>query len=131
MAVALLALPGPALAGCGGADGPSGAAPGSPSASASAAPTAAPTLSPVELCTKAVVYWTNEMLDAGTDTGLDYQSMGLSDSQYRIVRDLYAKARDGGPDGLVEREAPQRCRDSARATQGASESGSPRGGWPG
>jgi hypothetical protein len=120
--VALLAVPAPpVLAGCGG----SGERERAAASSAPASP--ARTLSPVELCTQAVVYWTGEMLDAGSDTGLDYQSMGLSDSQYRIVRDLYAEARKGGGKKLVEREAPRRCRDSARAERTES----PRGGWPG
>lgn len=74
--------------GCDGPAGPSRPHPGTTTATAGAAPSA---VSDTELCVRIVVYWSRRMLD--DDTYGDYQSMGLSHGQYRIVRDVVDAAR--------------------------------------
>ncbi|MCX5370645.1 hypothetical protein [Streptomyces sp. NBC_00103] len=110
-------LPGPAFpaallagllaTGCGatGSAGTSGTP--SPSASASTTP-------PEELCTRIVAHWSREVLDS-TAYG-DYQSMGLSNGQYEILRTVVdaaraAKKRQGADaaDELIGREAAEGC----------------------
>jgi hypothetical protein len=89
------------------ANGGSSAAPvgGSPS------PSATP---PEELCAKVVTYWSQEMLDG--DTYGDYQSMGLSNGQYEILREVVDAARaerkrDGtdAAERLIDRRARAGC----------------------
>ncbi|MFF9042143.1 hypothetical protein ACF090_42535 [Streptomyces sp. NPDC014892] len=67
-----------------GAAGPSTAARGGGSPSPSATP-------PEELCAKLVSHWSLEVLDG--DTYGDYQSMGLSNGQYDILREVVDEAR--------------------------------------
>ncbi|WP_405967031.1 hypothetical protein OG613_13225 [Streptomyces sp. NBC_00015] len=110
-------LPGPAFpaallagllaTGC-GATGSAGAS-GTPSPSASAS-----TTPPEELCTRIVAHWSREVLDS-TAYG-DYQSMGLSNGQYEILRTVVdaaraAKKRQGADaaDELIGREAAEGC----------------------
>ncbi|MGW2294495.1 hypothetical protein [Streptomyces violaceorubidus] len=79
------------VAGCGNSgDGPGG----SPGAArgASASPPSPRPLSGAELCVSAVGYWAREMLDGGEPYG-DYQSMGLSNRQYDVLREVVAAAR--------------------------------------
>jgi hypothetical protein len=45
-----------------------------------------------ESCVSAVGYWAREMLDGGEPYG-DYQSMGLSNRQYDILREVVDAAR--------------------------------------
>lgn len=107
-------LPGPALpaallagllaTGCGA----------SGSAGASGTPPPASTTSPEELCTRIVAHWSREVLDS-TAYG-DYQSMGLSNGQYEILRTVVdaartAKKRQGADaaDELIGREAAEGC----------------------
>ncbi|MFE0730469.1 hypothetical protein [Streptomyces antibioticus] len=93
------------LAGC--------AAPASPSARTS--PSAAPSPTPPEvLCTRLVVHWAREVLGSGTYG--DYQSMGLSNGQYEILRSVVDEARvehkRRGPDAAdesIRREARTGC----------------------
>ncbi|MEU3618159.1 hypothetical protein ABZ725_38455 [Streptomyces sp. NPDC006872] len=104
--------------GCGGASGDSTAArtpspPLSPSPSSSSA-------SPEELCTRIVAHWAREVLD-GTTYG-DYQSMGLSNGQYDILRTVVDAARAAkktqGADAageLIDREAREGCADRYRS----------------
>ncbi|MFH8975609.1 hypothetical protein [Streptomyces sp. NPDC017890] len=47
---------------------------------------------PAELCVSAVGYWAHEMLHGGEPYG-DYQSMGLSNRQYDILREVMDAAR--------------------------------------
>lgn len=68
--------------GSGGARVPSPPPPSSSSPSATA---------PEDLCARLVTHWAREVLD-GTAYG-DYQSMGLSNGQYGILRDAVAAAR--------------------------------------
>lgn len=83
-------LIGALITGCAGAattdeaDGPSTAAPHSGSPSPSATP-------PEELCAELVSHWSLETLDG--DTYGDYQSMGLSNGQYDILRKVVDAAR--------------------------------------
>ncbi|WP_409350890.1 hypothetical protein [Streptomyces pactum] len=59
---------------------------------ADASASARRTPSDTELCTSAVGYWAREMLDGREPYG-DYQSMGLSNRQYDILREVVDTAR--------------------------------------
>ncbi|TQJ48337.1 hypothetical protein OHU34_31510 [Streptomyces sp. NBC_00080] len=83
-------------------------------ASATPSPPPASTTSPEELCTRIVAHWSREVLDS-TAYG-DYQSMGLSNGQYEILRTVVDAARAvkqrQGPDAadeLIGREAAEGC----------------------
>ncbi|MFE2048932.1 hypothetical protein ACFXAS_10545 [Streptomyces sp. NPDC059459] len=85
------------------------------SAPASASRTAQPPLTGEELCTSAVNYWAREMLAGATPYG-DYQSMGLSNRQYDILRDVVNAARAAGraqgpsaADQLIDRRVRASC----------------------
>ncbi|MFE5398392.1 hypothetical protein ACFQ9U_27985 [Streptomyces sp. NPDC056568] len=85
------------------------------SAPASASRTAQPPLTGAELCTSAVSYWARQMLAGVTPYG-DYQSMGLSNRQYDILREVVhaarAVARTQGPsaaDRLIDRRVGASC----------------------
>ena len=78
----------------------------------SAAPSATP---PEALCTRVVSYWSRKVLDS--DTYGDYQTMGLSNGQYDILRDVVdaaraLKKRQGAEaaDELIGRRAREGCR---------------------
>ncbi|MFF3347885.1 hypothetical protein [Streptomyces sp. NPDC002779] len=84
------------------ADGPAGTSP---------SPRTTP---PEELCTRLVAHWSREVLDG--DTYGDYQSMGLSNGQYEVLRDVVdaaraEKARRGerAADALIDRRAHEGC----------------------
>ncbi|WEH18808.1 hypothetical protein [Streptomyces sp. VNUA24] len=93
------------------------AAPDTPDASASARNDGAPSPSATpreEVCAKLVTYWAREALDSGTYG--DYQSMGLSNGQYEILRTVVDAARAerrrtdaGAADRLIERRARTDC----------------------
>ncbi|MDX2827126.1 hypothetical protein PV416_40225 [Streptomyces ipomoeae] len=81
----------------------------SPSASPSATP-------PEELCTKIVAHWSRKALVG--DTYGDYQSMGLSNGQYDILRKVVDAARveneRAGPDAaerLIDARAREGCEE--------------------
>lgn len=106
---ALLAalLAGPSVTACDGGARHDDAAP--PAASAPASSTA-----PEELCARIVAHWSRAMLDS--DTYGDYQSMGLSNGQYDILRSVLdaaraAKKRQGAAaaDELIDRRAREDC----------------------
>lgn len=111
-ALALTALL--AAAGCGespSADTPRGKTP---------APSPA-TTSPEDLCTTLIVKWGRQIYDSGKETYGDYQSMGLSNGQYMILRDTLdlaraERARHGVGAGrkLISREARERCEERYR-----------------
>ncbi|MFH9415535.1 hypothetical protein [Streptomyces rochei] len=89
-----------------------------PPPSASASPRRP--LSPAELCTTAVRHWAREALDGATPYG-DYQSMGLSDRQYGVLREVLADARAVRSDhgtraarSLIDRQARDRCAEAYR-----------------
>ncbi|WP_406009564.1 hypothetical protein OG440_28115 [Streptomyces sp. NBC_00637] len=114
---ALLAVPLALLlaTGCGpsGSAGASGTPSPSPSSPAS-------TTAPGDLCARIVAHWAREVLDSTTYG--DYQSMGLSNGQYEILRAVVdaaraAKKRQGADsaDELIDREAARRCADRYRS----------------
>lgn len=119
-----LTLPTAALAvGCGnsGAERPGSDDTARPTASAPASASAQGSLSPEELCTSAVGYWAREILAGSTPYG-DYQSMGLSNAQYDILREVVdaaqATKRDQGPraaETLIDRQVRASCADRYRA----------------
>jgi hypothetical protein len=89
----LVLLTGCLVTGCGGTDAPDGAASARDGAGSTTAgsPSPSPTATPPEaLCTHIVTYWSRRQLN--DDTYGDYQSMGLSDGQYRILMDAVAAA---------------------------------------
>ncbi|MFE0799153.1 hypothetical protein [Streptomyces sp. NPDC058812] len=120
-----LTLPSVALAvGCGnsGAERPGSGdtARATASASASASASAQGSLSGEELCASAVGYWAHEILAGSTPYG-DYQSMGLSNPQYDILREVVdaaqATKRDQGPRAageLIDRQVRDACADHYR-----------------
>ncbi|MFE7934915.1 hypothetical protein ACFU6S_40590 [Streptomyces sp. NPDC057456] len=114
------ALPAALLAGllatgCGafGTAGNSGTPPTSPSPPPS-------TTSPEELCARIVAHWSREVLDSTTYG--DYQSMGLSNGQYEILRTVVDAARAAkrsqgadAADELIDREAGEGCANRYRS----------------
>ncbi|WNM34451.1 hypothetical protein RKE30_30845 [Streptomyces sp. Li-HN-5-11] len=98
-------------AGCGHAAGTGRSA--SPPPSTRPSPRATP---PEELCARVVAYWSRKALD--DDTYGDYQSMGLSNGQYEILREVVDAARAErkrqgaqAADELIDRRARQGCTD--------------------
>ncbi|WP_190078713.1 hypothetical protein [Streptomyces daghestanicus] len=113
-------LAGVLAAGCGPTGPPP--APASPSA-----PSPSASLSPGDLCTRVVAPWVRELL-AGGDTYGDYQSMGLSNRQYDVLREVVDAARavrdERGDDAAVrsaDRLARERC--AARYRDGGPSEG--------
>ncbi|MEV8019440.1 hypothetical protein AB0O76_24450 [Streptomyces sp. NPDC086554] len=80
-------------------------------------PTPSPaTTSPEDLCTALITQWGRQIYDSGKETYGDYQSMGLSNGQYMILRETLDLARaerkrQGAEAGrkLIAREARERC----------------------
>jgi hypothetical protein len=112
----LVVLAGVLTAGCGESD-PKGAAASTRDAvrtgSASPSPRATP---PEDLCARLVAYWSRKVLD--DDTYGDYQSMGLSNGQYEILRDVVdaaraEKQREGAQaaERLIDHRARAGCED--------------------
>ena len=85
------------------------------SGGAGARSTPSPTATPPEvLCARIVAHWSREVLDGGTYG--DYQSMGLSNGQYEILRSVVdaaraAKKREGAgaADKLIDRQSREGC----------------------
>lgn len=109
-ALALTALL--ATAGC--ADPPSADAPRGKTPSPATTP-------PEDLCTALIVKWGRQIYDSDKETYGDYQSMGLSNGQYMILRDTLdlaraERARHGADAGrkLISREARERCAERYR-----------------
>ncbi|MGW6057503.1 hypothetical protein [Streptomyces sp. NPDC055189] len=97
----------PAITGC------DGSAPADEARSESPSPATTP---PEDLCTTLITKWGRQIYDAGKETYGDYQSMGLSNGQYMILRDTLDLARaererHGADAGrkLLTREARERC----------------------
>ena len=70
--------------------------------------------SDAELCVRVVAHWSREVLDGGTYG--DYQSMGLSNRQYDILREVVDAARpvrreqgDRAAHELIDRRTRARC----------------------
>jgi hypothetical protein len=92
----------------------------------SASPVSVSPASDAELCARVVAYWSRKVLDSGTYG--DYQSMGLSNGQYEILRDVVdaaraAERRQGAAiaDRLIDRQARSACTERYR-------NGTPSGG---
>ncbi|MER5910301.1 hypothetical protein ABT124_07290 [Streptomyces sp. NPDC001982] len=119
-ALGLALLAGVLTTGCGGSEGPGPAI----SASGSAVhPThgspSAPANSDAELCTRIVTHWARQVLDSSTYG--DYQSMGLSNGQYAILREVVDAARAvkrhqgaAAADELIDRRTRAACADRYR-----------------
>lgn len=101
----------PGVTGCGGSapenSAPEEAAPERP------APSATP---PEDLCTSLITKWGRQIYDAGKETYGDYQSMGLSNGQYAILRstlDLARAERErhgaGAGRKIIATQARERC----------------------
>ncbi|MFF5186294.1 hypothetical protein ACFY30_21390 [Streptomyces sp. NPDC000345] len=78
------------------------------------------TTAPEELCTRLVAHWSREALDGGTYG--DYQSMGLSNGQYEILRSVVDAARAekkrhgaDAADELIDRETRAGCTEWYRS----------------
>jgi hypothetical protein len=103
----------------GGGRAPTTATAPAPTAPSASAPSASAT-PPEVLCTRIVTHWSREVLD-GTTYG-DYQSMGLSNGQYDILRAVVDAARAekkrrgaDAADQLIDRQARQGCADWYRS----------------
>lgn len=105
--------------------GSSAADPGSSPTDPGSSPTgpgssaAARSASDADLCTRLVVHWSREVLDG--DSYGDYQSMGLSNGQYEILRDVVDAARSlrrrqgrAEADELITRQARAGCTERYR-----------------
>lgn len=100
------------VAGCGSSgSGDSDAAP-SPSTA---------TTSPADLCTTIITKWARKIYDSGDKTYGDYQSMGLSNGQYMILRDVLdaaraERSRESAASGreLIDRQVRERCAERYR-----------------
>jgi hypothetical protein len=110
--LALVLVTGGLCAGC----GDSGSASGSAAGRTTSPTPAATTTSPEDLCTRVVAHWSREVLDSHSYG--DYQTMGLSNGQYDILREVVdaarvEKKRHGAraADELIGREARAGCRD--------------------
>lgn len=99
---------------CGGTGGagPGAGGPGH-SARGPGVASASPT-SDAELCARIVAHWSRKVLDSGTYG--DYQSMGLSNAQYEILRDVVDAARaaerrqgSAAASELIDRQARSAC----------------------
>lgn len=79
------------------------------------------TTSPADLCTAIITKWARQLYEAGDSTYGDYQSMGLSNGQYTILRDILDAARAERAKGseaagreLIDRQARERCAERHR-----------------
>ncbi|WP_176986127.1 hypothetical protein [Streptomyces sp. 2231.1] len=88
-------------------------------APAPATPGSASAASDAELCTRLVAHWSRQVLDSGTYG--DYQSMGLSNGQYELLRDVVDAARvakrhqgTARVDKLIDRQARRACTERYR-----------------
>lgn len=110
-------------------DGAAGLTDGSENPGATVSPTATATATPPEeLCTEVVAYWSRKTLD--DDTYGDYQSMGLSNGQYEILRKVVDAARaeqkragTKATERLIDRRARTGCEEWYR------EGGPSNGPW--
>lgn len=108
--LALVLVAGGACAGCGSPDS------GSRTAATRTAPASPSATAPEALCARVVTYWSRKVLNSHTYG--DYQTMGLSNGQYEILRDVVdaarvTKKRQGAAaaDRLIVRRVRQGCLD--------------------
>ncbi|MFG3658972.1 hypothetical protein [Streptomyces sp. NPDC047706] len=110
----LAVLAGALLTGCAG-PAPGAAGPATATAAEPASHVPSPHATPpAEVCARIIIYWSRETLDGGTYG--DYQTMGLSNGQYEILRDVVDAARvtqkrqgRSAADKLITRQAHERC----------------------
>ncbi|MFC5214703.1 hypothetical protein [Streptomyces coerulescens] len=120
-ALGLALLAAVSTAGCGAAPGAGGET-AEPRVSAnSPSPPATP---PAQLCAHLIGYWARRSLTG--DTYGDYQSMGLSDGQYEILREVVDAARaeradERAAERLIDRRARELC--AARYREGEPTGG--------
>ncbi|MFG2608144.1 hypothetical protein ACGFT2_32040 [Streptomyces sp. NPDC048514] len=118
-----LALPALLCAtGCDRSGGPRHTAPAhtpDPGTPAAGTPPAASPVADADLCTRLVAHWAREVLDSGTYG--DYQSMGLSNGQYEILRGVVDAARGvrrrqgiARAEELIARQARAACTERYR-----------------
>jgi hypothetical protein len=110
--LALVLVTGAAGTGC----GESGSADRTTAGRTATATPSAATTSPEDLCARVVAHWSRKVLDS--DTYGDYQTMGLSNGQYDILRKVVdaaraTKKRQGAEaaDELIGRQARAGCVD--------------------
>jgi hypothetical protein len=110
-----------------------GACGGAPERPAAEPTTSSRLRTPAETCTLQVGYWAAELLKARTDQGYDYQHMGLTEPDYRLVlavtkqaKQLRRHATEPETLSFVARESARRCagRKATTCTTGAGA------GWP-
>ena len=111
-----LALPTAGLAtGCGDR-GARGDATATRTLGGSHSPSASPSVTPpARLCTRIIGYWSRRTPTG--DTYGDYQSMGLPDGQYEILREVVDAARaerERAADRLIDRRARELCEERHR-----------------
>lgn len=113
-ALGLVLLLAGAVPGCGASD-----TAGDTPAPRTASPPAPRTTPPEELCARIVAHWSREVLD--DDHYGDYQSMGLSNGQYEILRAVVDAARAerkrqgrAAAEQLIDRQARERCTERYR-----------------
>jgi hypothetical protein len=114
-ALGLALLAAVSAAGCGDSDA-QGEAPRTRTSANSPSPSATP---PAQLCTQIIGYWARRSLTG--DTYGDYQSMGLSDGQYEILRKAVDAARaerertdTKTAERLIDRRAGELCEERYR-----------------
>ncbi|WP_369168597.1 hypothetical protein AB5J49_12105 [Streptomyces sp. R28] len=115
-ALALALLTAGSAAGCGGQPDARGDASGARTSAESPSPSAT---APARLCTQIIAYWSRRTLT--DDTYGDYQSMGLSDGQYEILREVVDAARAErrradaqAAERLIDRRARELCEERYR-----------------
>ncbi|MFI5856951.1 hypothetical protein [Streptomyces parvulus] len=84
---------------------------------------------PEEACVSGVGHWARALLDGAEPYG-DYQSMGLSNRQYDILREVVAAAREAARDQGTRRARELMARQVREACEKEYADGGPReGAW--
>ncbi|MEW2449900.1 hypothetical protein AB0896_20430 [Streptomyces parvulus] len=84
---------------------------------------------PGEACVSGVGHWARALLDGAEPYG-DYQSMGLSNRQYDILREVVAAARDAAREQGTRRARELMARQVREACEKEYADGGPReGAW--
>jgi hypothetical protein len=119
------------LAAC---SGPSSAHAGS-GQSVSAFASASQSVSLIEECASAIAYWVGQALTPGADQGYDYQEMGLTATEYKILLAIVASARpvaqkSGLPAAQAYALGSARPQCAAYLASWPDTPGVSSGGWP-
>jgi hypothetical protein len=91
-----------------------GACGGAPKLSTAGPTTSSRLRTPAETCTLRVGYWAAELLKAKTDQGYDYQHMGLTEPDYRLVLAITKQAKHLRHPATEEQSLAFVARESAR-----------------